>query len=241
MNRSEQINELAEALAKAQGAVDNAAKASNNPHFKTKYADLASVREAIREPFSANGLSYVQFLRWSPNVVEIETMLMHKSGQFLSDTLPMPIGKNDAQAVGSAATYGRRYSLMAIAGIAPDEDDDGNAAVASSPRPSNVNGNYAPARPSAPEPRRQITPAPVQVDDTPFDDELSSEAREAFLASAKATIANTDRSYADIAIWWNAGDQRKQRRDFDLSTAQIDELKAMIAARRPAPQEEAAE
>jgi hypothetical protein len=175
MNKSEQINELAEALAKAQGAVDNAAKASTNPHFGKKYADLASVREAIREPFSANGLSYAQFLRWSPNVVEIETILMHKSGQFLSDTLPMPIGKNDAQAVGSAATYGRRYSLMAIAGVAPDEDDDGNAAVASSPRPSNVNGNYAPARPAVEfSSGKKLEPAP-SADQTKTADRIETE------------------------------------------------------------------
>jgi hypothetical protein len=147
MKMSEQINELAEALAKAQGSLENASKDRENPHFRSRYSDLASVREAVRMPFSDNGLSYVQFLRWSPGVVEVETMLMHKSGQFLSDTLPVPVMKNDAQAVGSAATYGRRYSLMAVAGIAPDDDDDGNAAAQGTPRP---NGSAAPRPPAPP-------------------------------------------------------------------------------------------
>lgn len=128
MRMSETISELATALAKAQGAIDDAQKGSKNPHFNSRYADLAAVRAAIREPLAVNDLSYVQFARVAGSTVEIETMLLHKTGEYMAETLAMPVGKMDAQGIGSAITYARRYSLMAMVGIAPD-DDDGNAAV----------------------------------------------------------------------------------------------------------------
>ncbi len=128
MRMSQTISDLATALAKAQGAIDDAQKGSLNPHFKSRYADLAAVRAAIREPLAVNDLSYVQFARVAGSTVEVETMLLHKSGEYMAETLAMPVGKPDAQGIGSAITYARRYSLMAMIGIAPD-DDDGNAAV----------------------------------------------------------------------------------------------------------------
>ena len=135
MNRSEIINELASAMAKAQGAIRGALKDSDNPFFKSKYADLASVVEAIREPFAANGLSYIQCIEPSEkNEVRVETILMHASGQWIAcGVLALPVSKADAQGVGSAITYARRYSLSAAAGVAP-EDDDGNAATKAAPK-----------------------------------------------------------------------------------------------------------
>lgn len=122
------IAELASALCKAQAQMEGAKKDANNPHFKTNYADLASVWSAIREPLTKNGLSVVQLLRSIQGGVEVETILMHSSGQQISDVFAVPATKNDAQGYGSAATYARRYALMAMVGVAP-EDDDGNAAV----------------------------------------------------------------------------------------------------------------
>lgn len=122
------IAELAAALCKAQSQMEGAKKDANNPHFKSKYADLASVWDAIREPLTKNGLSVVQLLRSIQGGVEVETILMHSSGQQISDVFAVPASKNDAQGYGSAATYARRYALMAMVGVAP-EDDDGNAAV----------------------------------------------------------------------------------------------------------------
>jgi len=134
MKMSEQINELAEALAKAQGAIANASKDAQNPHFRSSYANLASVREAIRGPLSENGLAYTQLVRTEQGKVQIETMLIHKSGQYMGETLDIPLAKQDAQGIGSATTYGRRYSLMALIGIAAEEDDDdGNVATANAP------------------------------------------------------------------------------------------------------------
>ena len=134
MNKSEGIAGLAAALAKAQGQMKGAVKDSANPFFKSKYADLASVVEAIRSAFSANGLSYIQTVQSSElDEVRVETMILHSSGEWIScGVLALPVSKNDAQGYGSALTYGRRYSLSAAVGVAP-EDDDGNAAVAAKP------------------------------------------------------------------------------------------------------------
>lgn len=124
------IADLAAALCKAQAQMEGAKKDANNPHFKSKYADLASVWDAIRGPLTSNGLSVVQLLRSIQGGVEVETILMHASGQQISDVFAVPASKQDAQGYGSAATYARRYALMAMVGVAP-EDDDGNAAVGS--------------------------------------------------------------------------------------------------------------
>lgn len=130
MNKSETIAELAAALAKAQGGTAAAAKDKANPFFKSKYADLASVWEACREPLSKNGLSVVQLPSFADGVVTVETCLLHASGQWISTSLSAPVKENTAQAVGSATTYLRRYSLASMAGVAPDDDDDGNGASA---------------------------------------------------------------------------------------------------------------
>lgn len=134
MNKSDSIAALAAALAKAQGAMKGAVKDSANPFFKSKYADLASVVEAIRAAFSANGLSYIQTLEPSDkDEVRVETTLLHASGEWIScGVLSLPVSKADAQGYGSALTYARRYSLSAAVGVAP-EDDDGNAASAAKP------------------------------------------------------------------------------------------------------------
>lgn len=133
MERSDSIKHLAVALNKAQAEMSGAKKGANNPFFKSKYADLNSVVDAVRIPFAENGLSYSQFPVMDENRVGVETILMHESGEFIASTLMLPTGKLDAQAAGSAITYARRYSLQSIAGI-PAEDDDGNAAVSGGQR-----------------------------------------------------------------------------------------------------------
>lgn len=128
MNKSESIAGLSKALAKAQGEVENASKSSVNPHFKSKYADLAEVLNTVRPVFSANGLAFLQMPSFDGGVVSVETVLTHESGEWLSNVASAPITKQDAQGVGSAITYLRRYSLAAFAGIA-QEDDDANASI----------------------------------------------------------------------------------------------------------------
>jgi len=129
MKTSQDINEIAAALAAAQGEMTGAKKGADNPFFKSRYSDLASVVEAISKPFSTHGLSYFQSVATTETgMISVSTRIMHKSGQWIeSDPLLMPPVKNDPQAFGSAVTYGKRYSLQAAAGV-PSVDDDGNAA-----------------------------------------------------------------------------------------------------------------
>jgi hypothetical protein len=128
MRTSEQINELAAALSKAQGEIEGASKARDNTYFKSKYADLASVWDACREPLAKNGLAIIQMPRTDGNVVTIETRLVHASGQWVEDAVTAVAKDEGPQAIGSVVTYLRRYSLQSIVGVAP-EDDDGNAAT----------------------------------------------------------------------------------------------------------------
>lgn len=124
MEQSTDISKLAEALAAAQAQMMGAKKDSKNPFFKSEYADLKSVTDAIKEPLNSNGLSWAQLpgnndKGW-PSVT---TILMHKSGQFIKSSFALEPKKNDPQAVGSAITYARRYSLAAICGVYQTDDD----------------------------------------------------------------------------------------------------------------------
>ncbi len=127
MTHSEQINELATALSKAQGQIEGAKKDSINPHFRNRYADLASVWDACREALTTNGLSVVQSAENCEAGYGVTTMLLHTSGQWMRGTLYLKPAKDDPQGAGSALTYARRYALSSMVGIAP-EDDDANAA-----------------------------------------------------------------------------------------------------------------
>ena len=129
MNKSDSIKNLAAALNKAQEAMGGAGKDANNPFFKSKYADLGSVVHALKQPFADNGLSYTQFPITDNDRVGVETILMHKSGQWISSSVVFKPTKQDVQGAGSVITYARRYALQALAGI-PSEDDDGQAASA---------------------------------------------------------------------------------------------------------------
>ena len=120
--------ELFAALAAAQGEVENAAKSSNNPHFKSKYADLAEVLNTVRPVFAKHGLSITQSTAFNGSLVSVTTLVGHKGGGLIYSTASCVPNKTDAQGIGSATTYLRRYSLAAMAGIA-QEDDDGNAAA----------------------------------------------------------------------------------------------------------------
>jgi hypothetical protein len=137
-----------------------AKKDSTNPHFKTAYADLASVWDACRAPLANAGLSVVQLVSSDATHAIIETILAHSSGEWVSSLLAVPLTKADAQGLGSAITYGRRYALAAIVGVCP-ADDDGEAAVA---RPTQFTAviTKRPAQPAQPTQRAQ------EPDDVPM-------------------------------------------------------------------------
>ena len=129
---------IAAALAKAQQAMGKALKQSNNPHFRSKYADLGNVMDACLPALNAHGIAVIQPVVMTEHGNAVRTTLIHESGESLSCDVPLLLGKNDMQGLGSAITYARRYGLMSMAGIAP-EDDDGNAAVQSGPAPQRQN------------------------------------------------------------------------------------------------------
>lgn len=132
MKTSENIIEISKAMNLLQREMRPAIKDSTNPHFRSKYSDLASVMDAIREPVGNNGLSIWQDATLEDIGVSVTTRIVHVSGQWVEfGPLTIPIGKKDAHAVGSACSYGKRYALCAALGVVSDDDDDGNKAVAS--------------------------------------------------------------------------------------------------------------
>ena len=127
------MKNISEAMAKAFAQIEGAVKGKTNPAFRSKYADLAAVVDAIKPALAEHGLFFRQITHPADGGVCIETVIHHASGESLAcGPLFMPASKQDAQGFGSAMTYARRYSLMAAFGV-PAEDDDGNSAVASKP------------------------------------------------------------------------------------------------------------
>jgi hypothetical protein len=126
MITSELVDKIFPALVKAQSVIKNAPKNSENPFFKSRYADLATIIDVAKEPTANNGLAVLQSPSTEDGKVKITTRIIHESGQWVEDSISFTLQKTDPQSVGSAITYGRRYSLAAMLGIA-QEDDDGNA------------------------------------------------------------------------------------------------------------------
>lgn len=124
---------IAAALAAAQMDMGKAIKVSQNPHFRSKYADLGAVMDACLPALNRHGIAVIQPLSHDEGGRWMITRFIHDSGETLECPVPLIVSKNDMQGLGSAMTYARRYGLMALAGIAP-EDDDGNAAAKAAPK-----------------------------------------------------------------------------------------------------------
>lgn len=138
-----ETNELAKALAAAQGEMKNATLNKINPHFKSKYADLAAVRDATIPALSKHGLAITQRTLFRDGNFLLVTRLEHSGGQFIESDYPLPLDVGKPQIMGSATTYARRYSWAALCGIAAEEDDDAEAAQ--------TNGDRQSARGTAPK------------------------------------------------------------------------------------------
>ena len=173
--------EFAAALVKAQTAVTNVVKDAENPHFKSAYASLAAVRDSVFPAFNGAGIAIMQTPHTSDEgAVSVETILVHESGETIEYPGPaVAPGKPDAQGVGSCITYLRRYNLLAVAGIAP-EDDDGNAA--------SVSGTAAGRKVSA----RRATPSSNGASDSPSAEWLRN----------SITIVQGVESVDKLADWW---------------------------------------
>lgn len=126
MDKSESIKSIAIAMCSVQSSMEAASKASDNPFFNSKYADLSEVLRCIKSVLPNNDLSFMQMPSFECGVVSVETIVMHKTGEWISSVSSSPISKSNPQGVGDAITYLRRYSLAAIFGLA-QKDDDGNS------------------------------------------------------------------------------------------------------------------
>lgn len=186
VTHSDNLDQLAAALVKAQGSVKSAIRDSQNEFLKSRYADLASVWEACRDALTSNGLAVVQLPGYEPGAARLTTMLIHSSGQWIAGEGGAPlVGKTsrdgkeappDAQSMGSAITYLRRYGLAAVAGVV-QEDDDAEQAVRGKPGRGKVAGGDAKdASASQPPPgapkraqmeRPDLTQLPAALKDDP--------------------------------------------------------------------------
>lgn len=135
MNTSENIGQLAKALSAAQVELTNPNLNKINPHFKSKYADLASVLNAVRPVLGKHGIAIMQITETLDAAIILHTRLVHTSGEWISSTYPVShIGKH--QEMGAALTYAKRQALSAMVGVAGEEDDDGNEATKQTLQPA---------------------------------------------------------------------------------------------------------
>lgn len=151
MKHSDELKNLAKALAKFQADIKDPARDKDNPYFKSKYVALDGLLDAVRPVLAANGLSFIQSPVSNGQDMGVATLLMHDSGEWIeSDPFMLHAVKNDPQAGGSAITYARRYSLSAVLGVAWDDDDDANMAkkghqIRSNAQNAPAKGNYTKA------------------------------------------------------------------------------------------------
>jgi hypothetical protein len=143
------LSNLTKALVKAQSELKNASLNKTNPHFKSRYADLAEIRDTVMPVLSKHGIALVQYTQIGSAGFYLVTRLMHESGEMIESRFPLPDNTDKPQQMGSAITYARRYMMAAICGITAEEDDDGNAA-----QDSNGGGRN---RPAATAPKRGAT------------------------------------------------------------------------------------
>lgn len=195
---SDQIGEIAKAIAMAQAAMDNVAKNATNPHFKSKYADLAAAVDEARPAFAKAGVAIIQAPTTKGHLVRVTTLLAHGgSGQWVRSTLGMKPTKTDPQGVGAAITYARRYSLLAMTGLAPEEDDDANRAS---------------KKPTAPVERRDAMQPPrgerTKADGTQMN--ASQARKDGDFVKLQDEVRKVDR-LEDMSPWWDRNEDRISR------------------------------
>lgn len=151
LTHSNEIGDLAKALAAARKKFKAVKKEQTNPFFKSKYADLSAVIEATEAALSEHGLSIIQSPITHETMAGVTTMLVHESGQWMRGDLLLPVAKGDAQGVGSAITYARRYSYQGMVNVAAETDDDANSASGKEAQAKAATMQKPPARRTDPE------------------------------------------------------------------------------------------
>jgi hypothetical protein len=210
------MQKIATALVKAQRDFAPALKTSTNPHFRSRYADLAACVEAVIDALNANGIAMIQRTHDSDNGVAVETLFVHESGETITGgILHVPAAKQDPQGYGSALTYARRYSIMAACGIAP-EDDDANAASRTP-----VNAQSRSARVSIPTGKdgsvtATISPPAGEVTVTPSPERIAEVEK----------ILRACKSLVNLQVEWGGLTKEEQK----AATAAKDEVKAVLLA-----------
>ena len=161
MKHSESMAKLATALVQAQADLKSITKDGTNPHFKSKYVTLDAIIDTVRPVLASHGLTLVQGgfpdMDVRPEIFGVETILLHDSGEWISTTVEVPLGKKDPQGAGAAITYGRRYGISSLLVLATDEDDDGNSA--SRPAKAATPSKRVQASPQDSKPSARVTGA----------------------------------------------------------------------------------
>lgn len=215
------LDKLTPALVAFQAAVKAPPKTRENPHLKNKYADLQDVIDTIREPLTVNGLA----ISHEVSGTTLITKLLHVSGQSLKTEMPLLMGKQDMQGLGSALTYARRYSVSALLGIASDDCDDANGAARGTPTNTNsaaIPKNDKPAEQRKNEPQNPPTPPAPQ---------MATEAQRKKIDELRNACGwSTDDIKAEIALTYKV----KSSRELTLQQAKqmIDRLEAALAEKR---------
>ena len=202
---SPEINEIAKALSNVQQEALLAIKDANNPFFKSKYADLSSVWGVLRGPLSSNGLSVAQPLGYAEDGSPIVyTLLMHVSGQWIRGECRMRPEKDTPQALGSCVTYSRRYSLAAMCGVCPEDDDSEGAMSRGKPKPSQRNQSERTVNITKTLPPKQNT----VTTDPGFPKAGPDATKEQYNAIFKMAQQNeiTDFELTELANWFRVGE-----------------------------------
>lgn len=201
---SENINELAKALAAAQGTMCTAKKDNMNPYFNHKYADLASCWDVCRKPLADNGLSIIQIpgaYDDTARKIKITTMLCHSSGQYIKGEIEILVKNPDAQGIGSAITYGRRYSLCAMVGVSQDDDDANQACGIDTQKQQIQPKQKMQCKQPPPQPVKQTQPA---TNSRPIEKQpevvtsVHNDGNVRFVNGNQCQVRNTEGQYLDV-------------------------------------------
>ena len=216
------MQQIATAFVKAQRDFAPALKSSTNPHFRSRYADLAACVEAVIDALNANGIAMIQRTHDSDNGVAVETLFVHESGETITGgILHVPAAKHDPQGYGSALTYARRYSLMAACGIAP-EDDDGNMAQRTPVNAQSRIGRVSTSTQSNGSVTATISPPAGEVTVMPSPERIAE----------VQNILRACKSLVNLQVEWGGLTKEEQK----AATAVKDEVKAILLAAQSKPE-----
>ena len=216
------MQQIATAFVKAQRDFAPALKSSTNPHYRSRYADLAACVEAVIDALNANGIAMIQRTHDSDNGVAVETLFVHESGETITGgILHVPAAKHDPQGYGSALTYARRYSLMAACGIAP-EDDDGNMAQRTPVNAQSRIGRVSTSTQGNGSVTATISPPAGEVTVMPSPERIAE----------VQNILRACKSLVNLQVEWGGLTKEEQK----AATAVKDEVKAILLAAQSKPE-----